>query len=90
MSGRAFRRSRFNPIVRQKILFDRTGLWRVRADRYSVGVLVLITTFLLTLALGAALAKGVLTLVLRLLTDEPLPIMASFRIAVGALLALVR
>jgi hypothetical protein len=55
-----------------------------------VGVLVLITTFLLTLALGAALAKGVLTLVLRLLTDEPLPILASFRIAVGALLALVR
>jgi hypothetical protein len=54
-----------------------------------VGVLVLVTVFLLTVALGAALAKGVLILVLRLLTDGPLPTMASFRIAgfVVALLA---
>lgn len=65
-------------------------LWRLRADRYSVGVLVLITTFLLTVALGAALAKGVLTLVLRFLTEGPLPTLASFRMALGALLALVR
>jgi hypothetical protein len=55
-----------------------------------VGVLVLVTTFLLTVALGAALAKGVLILVLRLLTDGQLPTLAPFRIAVGALLALVR
>jgi hypothetical protein len=53
-----------------------------------VGVLVLITVFLLTVALGAALAKGVLTLVLRLLTDGPLPTLASFRIA-GFLVALI-
>jgi hypothetical protein len=54
-----------------------------------VSVLVLVTVFLLTVALGAALAKGVLILVLRLLTDGPLPTMASFRIAgfVVALLA---
>ena len=54
-----------------------------------MGVLVLVTVFLLTVALGAALAKGVLILVLRLLTDGPLPTMASFRIAgfVVALLA---
>ena len=55
-----------------------------------MGVLVLVTTFLLTVALGAALAKGVLILVLRLLTDGQLPTLAPFRIAVGALLALVR
>ena len=54
-----------------------------------MGVLVLVTVFLLTVALGAALAKGVLILVLRLLTDGSLPTMASFRIAgfVVALLA---
>ena len=53
-----------------------------------MGVLVLVTVFLLTVALGAALAKGVLTLVLRLLTDGPLPTLASFRIA-GFLVALL-
>ena len=54
-----------------------------------MGVLVIVTIFLLTVALGAALAKGVLILVLRLLTDGSLPTMASFRIAgfVVALLA---
>jgi hypothetical protein len=56
-------------------------LSRVRADRYSVGALVLLTTFLLTVALGAALAKGVLILVLRLLTEGQLPTLASVRIA---------
>jgi hypothetical protein len=53
-----------------------------------VGILVLVTVFLLTVALGAALAKGVLTLVLRLLTVGPLPTLASFRIA-GFLVALL-
>jgi hypothetical protein len=55
-----------------------------------VGVLVLVTVFLLTVALGAALAKGVLILVLRLLVEGQLPTLASLRIAVGTLLALVR
>ena len=53
-----------------------------------MGVLVLVTVFLLTVALGAALAKGVLILVLRLLTDGSLPTMASFRIA-GFVVALI-
>lgn len=53
-----------------------------------MGVLVLITTFLLTVALGAALAKGVLVLVLRLLVDGQLPTLASLRIA-GFLVALI-
>jgi hypothetical protein len=39
-------------------------------------------------ALGAALAKGVLVLVLRLLVAEQLPTLASFRIA-GFLVALI-
>ena len=53
-----------------------------------MSVLVLVTVFLLTVALGAALAKGVLTLVLRILIDGPLPTLASFRIA-GFLVALI-
>jgi len=53
-----------------------------------VGVLVLITTFLLTVALGAALAKGVLVLVLRFLVDGHLPSLASIRVA-GFLVALI-
>ena len=53
-----------------------------------MGILVLVTVFLLTVALGAALAKGVLTLVLRLLTEGPLPTLTSFRIA-GFLVALL-
>jgi hypothetical protein len=53
-----------------------------------VGILVLVTVFLLTVALGAALAKGVLTLILRLLTEGPSPTLASFRIA-GFLVALL-
>jgi hypothetical protein len=53
-----------------------------------VGVLVIVIVFLLTVALGAALAKGVLNLVLRLLTEGPLPTLASFRIA-GFLVALL-
>lgn len=53
-----------------------------------MGVLVLITTFLLTVALGAALAKGVLVLVLRFLVEGQLPTLASLRIA-GFLVALI-
>ena len=53
-----------------------------------MGVLVLVTVFLLTVALGAALAKGVLTLVLRLLIDGPLPASPSVRLA-GFLVALI-
>ena len=53
-----------------------------------MGVLILITTFLLTVALGAALAKGVLVLVLRLLVEGQMPTLASFRIA-GFLVALI-
>lgn len=53
-----------------------------------MGVLLLVIVFLLTVALGAALAKGVLNLVLRLLTEGPLPTLASFRIA-GFLVALL-
>ena len=53
-----------------------------------MSVLVLVIVFLLTVALGAALAKGVLTLVLRFLIDGQLPTLASFRIA-GFLVALI-
>ena len=53
-----------------------------------MSVLVLVTVFLLTVALGAALAKGVLILVLRFLIDPQLPTLASFRIA-GFLVALI-
>ena len=53
-----------------------------------MGALVLITTFLLTVALGAALAKGVLVLVLRFLVDGQLPSLASLRVA-GFLVALI-
>ena len=52
-----------------------------------MGVLVLVIVFLLTVALGAALAKGVLTLVF-ILVDGQLPTLASFRIA-GFLVALI-
>ena len=54
----------------------------------SVSVLVLVAVFLLTVALGAALAKGVLTLVLRILIDGQLPTLASFGTA-GFLVALI-
>jgi hypothetical protein len=44
-----------------------------------VAVLVLTTVFLLTVAVGAVVAKGVLTLVLHLLVDGQLPTLASLR-----------
>jgi len=53
-----------------------------------VSVLVLVTVFLLTVALGAALAKGVLILVLRFLITGQLPTLASFGTA-GFLVALI-
>ena len=53
-----------------------------------MGALVLAVTFLLTVALGAALARGVLTLVVHLLVDGQLPTLASLRIA-GFLVALI-
>ena len=53
-----------------------------------MGALVLIIVFLLTVALGAALAKGVLTLLLHLLVEGQLPSLASLRIA-GFLIALL-
>ena len=54
------------------------------ADRYSVGVVVLSAVFLLTVAIGAAVAKGVLTLVLSLVIEGQLPAVTSVRaIAAG-------
>jgi hypothetical protein len=53
-----------------------------------VSILVLAIVFLLTVAIGAALAKGVLTVVLRLIVDGQFPTPASVRIA-GFLVALI-
>lgn len=53
-----------------------------------MGALVLVVTFLLTVALGAALARGILTLVVHFLVDGQLPTLASLRIA-GFLVALI-
>jgi hypothetical protein len=55
-----------------------------------VSVLILGIVFLLTLAIGAALAKGVLTLMLGLIVNGQLPTMASVRTIAAGLLALVR
>jgi hypothetical protein len=46
-----------------------------------VGFLILAVVFLLTLAIGTALAKGVLTLVLHLAVHRPLPALAVERAA---------
>lgn len=53
-----------------------------------MSILVLAIAFLLTVTIGAALAKGVLTLVLRLIVDGRFPTPASLRIA-GFLVALI-
>jgi hypothetical protein len=53
-----------------------------------VSILVLAIVFLLTVAIGAALAKGVLTVVLRLIVDGQFPTPASLRNA-GFLVALI-
>ena len=55
-----------------------------------MSALVLATVFLLTLALGAALAKGVLTLVLSLMVGTQVPTAASVRAVAAGLIALVR
>jgi hypothetical protein len=53
-----------------------------------VGLLVLSVVFLLAIALGIALAKGVLNLVLHLVTEQHVPAVNAFRVAVfvGALI----
>ena len=56
----------------------------------SVSALVLGSVFLLTLALGAALAKGVLTVMLSLMVGTQVPTVASVRAVAAGLLALVR
>ena len=53
-----------------------------------MSILVLAVVFLLTVAIGAALAKVVLTVVLRLIVDGQIPTPASLRIA-GFLVALI-
>jgi len=55
-----------------------------------VSALVLASVFLLTLALGAALAKGVLTVMLSLMVGAQVPTVASVRAAAAGLIALVR
>lgn len=45
-----------------------------------MGAIVLAVVFLLTVALGAALAKGVLAFLLHLVVEGQLPTLASFRI----------
>jgi len=67
-----------------------TSLRSGSADRYSVGVLVLAIVFLLTVAVGAALAKGVLTIMLGLVIEGRLPTPASIRTVAAGFLALVR
>ncbi|HET9358755.1 MAG TPA: hypothetical protein VFO58_03350 [Vicinamibacterales bacterium] len=53
-----------------------------------MGLLVLSLVLLLTIALGIALAKGVLNLILHLLTEQRVPAVDAFRVAVfvGALI----
>ena len=46
-----------------------------------MGALVLSVVFLLTVAIGALLAKGVLTLMLHLIVDQQLPTAASLKVA---------
>jgi hypothetical protein len=55
-----------------------------------VGTLVLAVVFFLTLAIGAALAKGVLSLMLSLIVGGNSPTVASFRAIAAGLIALVR
>jgi hypothetical protein len=54
-----------------------------------VGLLVISVVFLFTTALGIALAKGVLNVVLHLVTEQRVPAVDAFRMAVfvGALIA---
>ena len=68
----------------------RSGLRRGYADRYSVGAIVLAFVFFLTVAIGAVLAKGVLTLMLSLMVGGQIQAMASIRAVAAGLIALVR
>jgi hypothetical protein len=53
-----------------------------------VGLLTISVVLLLTIALGIALAKGVLNVVLHLVTEQSMPAVDAFRVAVfvGALI----
>jgi len=55
-----------------------------------VSVVVLSFVFLLTVGIGAAVAKGVLILMLRLLVEGQPPALASIRTVAAGLIALVR
>ena len=55
-----------------------------------MAALVLATVFILTLAIGAAVAKGVLTLVLNLMAGGQVSTLASVRTIAAGLVALVR
>jgi hypothetical protein len=54
-----------------------------------VGLLVLSVVLLLTISLGIAVAKGVLNVVVNLVTEQRVPAVDAFRVAVfvGALIA---
>ena len=71
-----------------KVLTVRAGVSSRQADTYSVSVLILAVVFVLTVVIGAVLAKGVLTLMLHLIVQGELPTLASLRIA-GFLVALI-
>jgi hypothetical protein len=55
-----------------------------------VGVVVLSVVFLMTVALGAAVAKGVLMLLLRLMVEPQFATVTSIRAVAAGLVALVR
>ena len=58
---------------------------RRTADRHCVGILILAVVFLLTVAIGAVMAKGLLTLTLHLMVHGNVPALPSV-----SLLTLVR
>jgi hypothetical protein len=55
-----------------------------------VSLLVLSVVFVLTVAIGAALARGILGLVLRVVVSDGLPSASTLRTAAMGLLALMR
>jgi apolipoprotein N-acyltransferase len=66
---------------------SKTDVLSGQADRYVVGILILALVVLLTVAIGAVLAKGLLTLTLHLMVHGQVPALPSVRIA-GFLVAL--
>jgi hypothetical protein len=64
------------------------GVLSRQADTYSVSVLILAVVFVLTVAIGAVLAKGVLSVMLHLIVQGELPTLASLR-TTGFLVALI-